>query len=98
MADTPLWSPSPERVAGSNLTAFTRLVNERHGVSLRDYPAVYQWSIDHLEDFWVALWDYAAVVGERGKRVLADRDQMPGARFFPDGKLNFAENLLRTRT
>ena len=43
------------------------------------------------------MWEYAGVIGEKGARVLADGNKMPGARWFPDGKLNFAENLLRTR-
>ena len=97
MTDAPLWTPSPERIAASHVAAFIKLVDERHGVSLRDYPALYEWSIAHLEDFWAALWDYGGVVGDQGRRVLADRDRMPGARFFPDGQLNFAENLLRAR-
>jgi acetoacetyl-CoA synthetase len=97
MADTPLWTPSPGRIAASNLAAFLQLVNARHGLALRDYAQAYAWSIVKLEDFWDALWDYAGVIGDKGGRVLADADKMPGARFFPDGKLNFAENLLRTR-
>ncbi|QJR10003.1 Acetyl-coenzyme A synthetase [Usitatibacter rugosus] len=98
MTEAPLWTPSPERVAASNVTAFTKLVNERHGTKLTDYTSLYRWSCDHLEDFWIAVWDFSAVVAEtRGKVALADGDKMPGARFFPDAKLNFAENLLRRR-
>jgi len=98
MTDTPLWTPSPERIAASNLTAFTKLVNERHATKLTDYTSLYQWSCDHIEDFWTAVWDFGGVIAEtRGKVALADADKMPGARFFPDAKLNFAENLLRRR-
>ncbi len=97
MTDKPLWTPSAERIAGAHITAFIERVNARHGTSLREYHDLYRWSIDHLEDFWTALWEYAGVIGEPGARVLADGNRMPGARFFPDGKLNFAENLLRTR-
>src|SRR3954471_10747835 len=96
MPQQPLWTPSPDRVANANITRFTKLVNERHGTSLGDYAQLYQWSIGHLEEFWAAVWDFGGVIAQsRGTRVLADRDQMPGARFFPDAKLNFAENLLR---
>ena len=98
MSKQPLWTPSAERVAGANITRFTALVNKRHDLRLSGYPQLHQWSIDHLEDFWSALWDFGDVIAEtRGERVLADRDKMPGARFFPDAKLNFAENLLRRR-
>jgi acetoacetyl-CoA synthetase len=96
MAETPLWSPSPERFAASNMSAFMKLVNERHGLRITDYAGLHRWSIEYLEDFWVAAWDFFGVIAQtRGKRVLADGDKMPGARFFPDAKLNFAENLLR---
>jgi acetoacetyl-CoA synthetase len=98
MNDKPLWSPSPERVANASVTAFMKLVNERHGLDLADYHALHQWSVDQPEAFWTAIWDFGGVVAQaRGERVLVDADKMPGARFFPDAKLNFAENLLRQR-
>ncbi len=97
MSEQPLWAPSPERVSRSHMTAFMKLVNERHGLQLRDYAALQAWSVANLEQFWVAVWDYGGVIGERGERVLVDAGKMPGARFFPDAKLNFAENLLRHR-
>jgi acetoacetyl-CoA synthetase len=98
MQDRPLWTPPREVVANANVTAFMKLVNERHGTAHRDYAGLYRWSIENLEDFWVAVWDFAGVVAQtRGKRVLVDKKKMPGARFFPDAKLNFAENLIRKR-
>ena len=97
MADTPLWSPSPERVAGARVTAFMKRMNQRHGLALESYAQLHEWSVANLEDFWSAMWEFGGVIGTPGERVLIDADQMPGARFFPDGKLNFAENLLRTK-
>src|SRR5262245_6737723 len=98
MQASPLWTPSPERVAGARVTDFMRLASERHKVRLGDYRALHQWSVDHAEDFWAALWDFGGVIAAtRGGRVIADKDRMPGARFFPDAKLNFAQNLLRKR-
>jgi len=94
--DEPLWTPSPERIAAALVSDFMRQVNERHGVALGDYAALHRWSVDNLEAFWTALWDFGGVIAEtRGERVLIDGDRMPGARFFPDARLNFAENLLR---
>jgi len=93
----PLWTPSPERAAATQLTAFRRAIERRHGVSLPDYPALHAWSIEHRAEFWAAIWERCGVVGERGERVLVDGDRMPGARWFPEAKLNFAENLLRRR-
>ncbi len=94
----PLWKPSAASVAASNMTAFARLVHSRHCVNVDDYAELHRWSIDHIEDFWRSLWDYAQIVAQsRGDVVLADGDKMPGAKFFPDARLNFAENLLRRR-
>ena len=82
MSDQPLWSPSPERIAHAGITAFMKLVSERHGVAIADYASLHAWSVANLEDFWRDLWDYAGVIGERGARVLVDANQMPGARFL----------------
>ena len=93
-----LWRPSPEQVANANLTRFAAMARERHGVSAGDYAALHRWSIEDRAAFWSAVWDYGTVIGDRGDGpVLVDGDRMPGARWFPGARLNFAENLLRRR-
>ncbi len=88
----PLWSPSAQRVAQSNLRRFTAAINPR----LETYADIHRFSVNEPEAFWPALWDFCGVKCEtRGGRVLIDGDKMPGARFFPDARLNYAENLLR---
>ncbi|MBO6718163.1 MAG: acetoacetate--CoA ligase [Rhizobiaceae bacterium] len=93
-ADTPLWTPSPEAIENSAMTAFMRAASRVAGRDLADYDALHAWSIGEREAFWALIWDHCGVVGERGATVLVDGDRMPGARFFPDARLNFAENLL----
>jgi acetoacetyl-CoA synthetase len=94
----PIWQPTAARVARSNLAAFARQVAERCGLPVMDYPALYAWSVAEPAQFWGALWDFAGVTASRpASRVLADGERMPGARWFPDARLNFAENLLRYR-
>jgi acetoacetyl-CoA synthetase len=95
MADTPLWTPSPERVAATQLVSFMREANRRHGLQLVGYIDLHHWSTRHPDLFWDLVWDFCGVVGEKGARRLVDTDKMPGAQFFPDAQLNFAENLLR---
>ncbi len=92
-----LWRPSPERVAASGLAAFMAQAEAKRGDRFPDYAALHRWSIECPDEFWVSLWDFAGVIGERGATVLADGDRMPGARWFPEAHLNFAENLLRSR-
>ena len=89
-----LWRPSPERIAAANITAFARHVSAQAGVEVRDYEALWRWSIDRREEFWRVLWNFCGVIGERGARTLVDPEKMPGARWFPDAHLNFAENIL----
>jgi len=94
----PLWTPSKERLVSARLTAFIERVNEQFGLSIDDYAGLYQWSIEEIGDFWATVWDFGGVIAEtRGETALIDVDKMPGARFFPDARLNFAENLLRYR-
>jgi acetoacetyl-CoA synthetase len=93
-----LWQPSPERIAKSNISAFIKLVNKRWQAGVADSTALYEWSVSQPEQFWTSVWDFCGVIAERrGERVLVDGDKMPGAQWFPDARLNFAENLLRRR-
>ena len=91
-----LWQPSKERIARSNINAFIKLVNKRWQAGVADSNSLYGWSVSQPEQFWTSVWDFCGVIAEsRGERVLVDGDKMPGAQWFPDAKLNFAENLLR---
>ena len=58
---------------------------------------MHRWSIEQPEEFWSAVWDFCEVIGEKGSVVLRDGDRMPGAQWFPEARLNFAENLLTRR-
>ena len=96
--DAPLWTPSSQRIAESNLSAFTQFVAEHYSVKTSGYAELHAWSCDAREQFWQAVWQFCGVVSSRqGDTILADRDRMPGARWFPEARLNFAENLLRLR-
>lgn len=95
MSEAPLWSPSEERRESSNLGRFIAGINAVHKVHLQGFDDLHAFSVAQPEAFWTALWDFAGVKAEtRGERVLIDADKMPGARFFPDARLNYAENLL----
>ncbi len=92
--EKPLWQPSAERIAKTQVMAFIAEANRRHGTSLKDYRDLHAWSVTQSGDFWELVWDFCGVVGDKGARRLVDGDKMPGAQFFPDARLNFAENLL----
>jgi acetoacetyl-CoA synthetase len=91
-----IWRPSPTRIADANLTRFTRCVNARKGSSLGDYSDLYAWSVEQPAEFWTELARFADVRADWGTGpVIENPGQMPGARFFPNARLNFAENLLK---
>ncbi|MCH7487954.1 MAG: acetoacetate--CoA ligase [Proteobacteria bacterium] len=93
-----LWRPDQARIEGANMTRFIAAVNERWGEGLADSGALYRFSIDEMEKFWLSVREEFGLLAETwGERVLVDPDKMPGARWFPDARLNFAENLLRRR-
>ncbi len=93
-----LWRPDGARIADTRLTRFMRFVHDRHGVALPDFAALHAWSVARPTDFWCAVWDFCDVRAEtRGAIAVEDPAAMPGARWFPQARLNFAENLLRRR-
>ena len=93
MTDTPLWTPDADRADETQLARFMAEISAETGQTFASYPDFHRWSVENRETFWSRLWDFARLVGEKGDRVIA-QDTMPGAVFFPDAKLNFAENLL----
>jgi acetoacetyl-CoA synthetase len=96
--ETPLWQPRPERIRDANLTRFIAAIGSEAGARVSDYPSLYSWSVEEPERFWRAFWAFAEIKASRAsERVIEHAQKMPGARFFPDARLNFAENLLRRR-
>ncbi|WP_042051282.1 acetoacetate--CoA ligase [Aeromonas dhakensis] len=90
-----LWQPDQERMQQSNLQHFMAEVNRFHGLQLHSYAQLYQWSVEKTTRFWPLVWQHCGVKGELGNIVAENRQEMQHTRWFPDSRLNFAENLLR---
>lgn len=90
--DNLLWSPGEESLETCHLARFAR----RYGFDPSRYDELHRWSISDLDGFWNAVWEFGSVVGERGDTALVRRGdgEMFGARWYPQARLNFAENLL----
>jgi len=88
---TPLWRPNPQTVGETRMAQFIQAMGQG------GYAETWQWSVDQPAEFWSRLWDFCGAVGEKGSEILVDRAQMPGARWFPEARLNYAENLLQRR-
>lgn len=94
-SDSPLWTPGPDNIKSAHLTAFTEKIKTLTGTPVDNYKGLHQWSIDHPELFWQSVWDFCDLIGDPGERVLVNPGKMPGATWFPDARLNYAENILR---
>ncbi len=88
VSSVPLWTPSPERIERAAMSALAR----RIGVG--NYEELHRFSLEQPAIFWAHIWDSLGIKGERGERVLEMHTEMPRTRFFPDARLNVAENLL----
>ena len=95
----PIWEPGTERIERANINRFMRFVRESTGnEDIRRYAPLYDFSVRHPEKFWPLVWEFCGIRASGDfEPVLADGDKMPGAKFFPNVKLNFAQNLLRHR-
>lgn len=90
---TLLWQPSEEIKQQSNLTRYIQWLKSEKGLSFQDSNEVWEWSVTRLEDFWASIWDFFQVRASKPySTVLAERT-MPGARWFVDAELNYAEYL-----
>ena len=96
MIDQPLWTPSDSSKSSSNLRRFMADVNAQTGRHLETYEDILKYSTDNVEEFWLKLWNFCEIRAEkRGECVLVGGDKMPGGHFFPEARLNYAENLLK---
>jgi acetoacetyl-CoA synthetase len=93
--NAPLWRPDSSRIAQANVTAFMRWLHaEGHGQFL-DYPSLWQWSVDHLEEFWESIWRYFKIESSSPYETVLASHTMPGAVWFPGARLNYAQHILR---
>ena len=95
----PLWAPDPEQVRVARITQFISQINDRHGLTLdSDYFSLQDWAVANPRDFWSGVWKFCEVIASHcGDSVLEEAQKFPGARWFPQARLNFAANLLRYR-
>jgi len=95
LAGTCLWQPTAADIDAAQLQDFGRFIAANYGFDWNgDFQAMWQWSVDKMPDFWQGIWQWHGIIGEMGSRQLINETAMPGAQFFPDAKINFAENLL----
>lgn len=93
-----LWTPSKSHIDESNIKKFMNFLLIKYNVKVGDYTQLYEWSVQNTESFWKVFWEFSGVISEtRGERITNDSNFFYDTHFFPDAKINFAENLLVRR-
>lgn len=95
---SPLWQPSKAGIDQAGISAFIQHINKQYDLSLADYADLHRWSINYTVMFWRELWGFCNVIGDPGELIVTDQDNLESARWFPEASLNYAENLLRSRS
>ncbi len=93
-----LWQPNPAKMKQSQMYEFMLLIDEKYHLPEPTYPALHKWSVENIANFWMEFWEYAQIINSHQfSQVVDDAQKMPGAKWFPGAKLNYAENLLQHR-
>ena len=90
-----MWRPSDERIKSSQIFKFIRAINDKYNLDLISFSDLHSWSVNNKSDFWSSVWDFFDIIGSKGNAPYIDpENQMPGSKFFPNGRVNYAENML----
>ena len=91
-----LWSPS--EIENSQAWKFMQEVNQKHNLKLKNFHELYEWSCQSSEHFWDFFLDFSSIIVDKGSsNILKNGANLLESEWFPDAKLNFAENLLSRR-
>jgi acetoacetyl-CoA synthetase len=96
-ADAPrvLWEPKEEFKVGTWLARYMRWLSDERGVHATDYDALWEWSVEELEDFWESIWDYFQVSASESYDAVLGSAEMPGAEWFRGSRLSYVEHVFR---
>jgi acetoacetyl-CoA synthetase len=90
-----LWSPSEERIQSSQMYKFMFYINKKYNLNLDSFSELHNWSVENKSDFWSSVWDFFKIIGSKGTEPYIEPvNKMPGSKFFPNGSVNYAENML----
>jgi len=96
--ETPAWAPSPDAMSRSRITAFMRWLEQERGLVFADYDALWQWSVEQIDAFWLALWQWADIPTPQVPRVALANACIPGATWFPGVQMNYVQQVFRHAT
>ncbi|HRK55845.1 MAG TPA: AMP-binding protein, partial [Cyclobacteriaceae bacterium] len=90
-----LWKPTAEIIKNANLTRYRTWLAKNLNLHFKDYDELWQWSVDHIDDFWKSLWSYFNIISEGKYKSVRSGDEMPGIKWFEGSRLNYAEHIFR---
>src|SRR5690606_31350360 len=93
-----LWRPSPEQVRATRLADYMQWLATQHGRKIDDYQSLWQWSVDDLDGFWSSIWQFFDIQADGDATQVLNERSMPGAQWFPNTRLNYAEHVFRNAT
>jgi len=91
----PIWIPSDDRINSSNVKKYLSFLSSNYRKTFSNYSEQYNWSVTEIEEFWKSIWEYSKIVHSKTYSLVLSKRILPGAVWFKDSELNFAENLLR---
>ena len=96
MTENPiLWTPSGPRADASTMAQFERWLETNRDLKFKDYNAMWEWSVSDLDGFWSAIWEYFDIIHSQTYSEIVATTNVATAKWLPDAKLNYAENILR---
>lgn len=90
-----LWQADDARLGRSNIAAFTRWLDDSRSLAFDSYQDLWQWSVDDIDGFWSAIWDYFDILHDGDPTQVRHGTRMQDMRWFPQTRLNYAEHVLR---
>ncbi len=92
---TPLWEPTEAMQQQANVTHYMHWLADKKGLHFATRDALWQWSVNSLEDFWASIWEYFSIQASQSYTTVLVERKMPGASWFPGATLNYAEHVFR---
>src|SRR5437764_1491807 len=90
-----LWEPAADRIDRATLTRYQAWLEQTRGLTFDGYDALWRWSVDELEEFWRTIVEFFEIRFEVGSDRVLESFEMPGTKWFPGSKLNYAEHIFR---
>ncbi|WP_273735211.1 AMP-binding protein [Mycolicibacterium septicum] len=90
-----VWTPPAALRRDCGLADYLEWLDVVEQRSFADYRSLWEWSISDLDAFWKSIDRFEGLgLGKDGGPALLDTD-MPGTRWFPGAKINYAEHAFR---